>query len=59
MFARFVKVSFFKGTSLQPIPPGGTGKDARWIDVHEDDFDEVQLAAWIQQAAGMPGWGKS
>ncbi len=54
-----MKVSFFKGTSLQPIPPGGTGKDARWIDVHEDDFDEVQLAAWIQQAAGMPGWGKS
>jgi len=59
VFARFVKVSFFKGTDLQPIPPGGTGKEARWVDVHEDDFDEAQLADWIRQAAAMPGWGKS
>ena len=58
-FTRFVKVTFFKGTSLRPAPPGGTGKDARWIDIHEDDLDEAQMAKWIRQAAALPGWGKS
>ena len=59
VFTRFVKVSFFRGTSLRPVPPGGTGKDARWIDIHEDDLDEAQMAAWIRQAAALPGWGKT
>src|SRR3954463_3307303 len=58
VFARYVKVTFFRGTSLRPVPPGGTSKDARWIDVHEDDFDEAQMAAWVEQAAALPGWGK-
>jgi len=56
-FTRYIKVGFFRGTSLRPVPPGGTGKDARWIDVHEDDLDEAQLAKWIRQAAALPGWG--
>jgi hypothetical protein len=56
VFTRYVKVTFFQGTSLRPAPPGGTGKDARWIDIHEDDLDEAQLAAWIAQAASIPGW---
>ena len=55
-FTRYVKVTFFRGTSLRPVPPGGTGKDARWIDVHEDDLDEAQMAAWVKQAAALPGW---
>jgi hypothetical protein len=55
-FTRYVKVTFFRGTSLRPVPPGGTGKEARWIDVHEDDLDEAQLAAWVRQAAALPGW---
>jgi len=59
VFTGYVKVTFFNGTSLRPVPPGGTSKDARWIDIHEDDFDEKQLAAWIKQAAALPGWGKS
>ena len=58
-FKNFVKVTFFKGTSLVPAPRGGSGKDARWIDVHEHDLDEAQLAAWIRQAATLPGWGTS
>ena len=58
-FTRYVKVTFFKGTSLEPVPPGGTAKDARWIDVSENDLDAAQLAAWIEQAAAIPGWGKS
>jgi hypothetical protein len=54
-----VKVTFFRGTSLRPVPGGGKSKDARWIDIHEDDFDEPQLAGWIKQAAAIPGWDGS
>lgn len=56
VFTRYVKVTFFRGTSLRPVPPGGTGKDARWIDIHEDDLDEAQIADWIKQAAALAGW---
>jgi hypothetical protein len=59
VFTHYVKLTFFKGISLQPVPPGGTGKEARWIDIHEHDLDEAQLAEWIRQAAAIPGWGKS
>src|SRR5262245_16683186 len=44
------------GVHRRPIPPGGTGKDARWIDIHEDDLDEAQMATWVKQAAALPGW---
>jgi hypothetical protein len=59
-FTKYVKVTFFDGASLRPVPPG-TGKDkkARWVDIHEDDLDEAQLAAWAKQASKMPGWGKA
>jgi hypothetical protein len=56
VFTHYVKVTFFRGTSLRPVPPGGTGKDARWIDIHEDDLDEAQVATWVKQAAALPGW---
>jgi hypothetical protein len=56
VFTHYVKVTFFRGTSLRPVPPGGTGKDARWIDIHEDDLDDVQMATWVKQAAALPGW---
>ena len=56
VFTHYVKVTFFMGTSLKPVPPGGNGRDARWIDVHEDDLDEAQMTAWIRQAAATPGW---
>ena len=55
-FTNYVKVGFFRGTSLRPVPPGGTGKDARWIDIHEDDLDDAQFRSWIRQAAALPGW---
>jgi hypothetical protein len=51
VFTHYVKVTFFRGTSLRPVPPGGTGKDARWIDIHEDDLDEAKMATWVKQAA--------
>ncbi len=59
VFTRYVKVTFFRGTSLRPVPPGGTpkSKDVRWIDIHEDDeLDEAQMATWVKQAAALPGW---
>jgi hypothetical protein len=56
VFTRCVRVTFFRGTALRPVPPGGTGRDARWIDIHEDDLDEAQMAAWVMQAAALPGW---
>lgn len=58
VFTRYVKVTFFDGASLKPVPPGGTpkSKEARWIDVHEGEFDEKQMADWVRQAAGSPGW---
>jgi hypothetical protein len=58
VFTKYVKVTFFNGTSLKPMPPGGTPKsgDTRWIDIHEGELDEAQLTRWVEQAAGLPGW---
>jgi hypothetical protein len=55
-FTKFVKVTFFQGTSLRPAPTGGNTKDARWINVGEGELDEKQLATWVKQAAKLPGW---
>jgi hypothetical protein len=56
---KYIKVTFFRGTSLRPVPPGGTpkSKESRWIDIHEDDvLDETQMGNWVKQAAALPGW---
>jgi hypothetical protein len=57
-FTHYVKVAFFRGTSLRPVPPGASkGKDTRYIDIHEgDELDEAQMATWVKQAAALPGW---
>jgi hypothetical protein len=55
-FTNYVKVTFFMGISLQPPPPGGKGKEARWINIAKEDLDEEQLADWVKQAAALPGW---
>jgi len=54
----YVKVAFFRGTSLRPVPPGASkGKHTRYIDIHEgDQLDEAQMATWVKQAAASPGW---
>jgi hypothetical protein len=51
-------VAFFRGASLQPLPPGKSKqKEVRYLDVHEDEpIDEAQVASWIRQAATVPGW---
>jgi len=55
---KYVKVAFFRGASLRPVPPGESKqKDVRYLDIHEDDLvDEAQLATWVKQAAALPGW---
>jgi len=57
-FTKYVKVAFFRGTSLSPVPPGESkDKYTRYLDIHEDDpLDEAQMATWIRQAAALPGW---
>jgi hypothetical protein len=57
-FTNYVKVAFFRGASLRPLPPGESKqKDVRYFDIHEhDQLDQSQLAAWIRQAAALPGW---
>jgi hypothetical protein len=58
VFTRYIKVTFFRGTSLRPVPPGESrSMETRSLDIHEDDrLDEKQLASWIEQAASIPGW---
>jgi hypothetical protein len=56
-FTKYVKVTFFRGTSLRPLPSGESKhKEVRYLDIYEDaDLDEVQLAAWVKQASELPG----
>jgi hypothetical protein len=58
-FTKYVKVTFFRGASLQPLPPGESKQqDVRYLDLHENGrFDETQLADWVKQASRLPGWG--
>jgi hypothetical protein len=57
-FTKYVRVAFFRGTSLRPVPPGDSKqKEVRYLDIHESDqLDEAQLAAWVKQASQL--WGE-
>lgn len=52
-----VKVTFFNGMALQPLPPGESkNKDTRYLDIREEDkLDEKLLASWVRQASELPG----
>ena len=56
-FTKYVKVAFFRGASLRPVPPGSSKqKEVRYLDIHEgDERDEAQLASWVKQASRLPG----
>ena len=56
-FTNYVKVAFFRGTSLRPVPPGKSkSEDVRYLDIRADDqLDEAQFAAWVKQASQLPG----
>jgi len=57
-FTAYVKVAFFRGASLRPLPPAESkDKDVRYLDIHADQqLDEAQLADWVKQASRLPGW---
>ena len=57
-FTKYIKVAFFRGASLRPVPPGKSKqKEVRYLDIHEGDrLDEAQFAKWVKQAAALPGW---
>ncbi|MDO9382138.1 MAG: DUF1801 domain-containing protein [Hyphomicrobiaceae bacterium] len=56
-FTKYVKVAFFRGALLRPVPPGPSKtQDTRYLNIHENDaFDEAQVAAWLKQASKLPG----
>ena len=57
-FTKYVKVTFFRGAALRPMPPGESKhQDVRYLDIREDDdIDEMLVSSWIRQAAKVPGW---
>jgi hypothetical protein len=55
-FTHYVKVTFFRGTSLRPVPPGSSKhKEVRYLDIREGALDEAQFTAWVKQASKLPG----
>jgi hypothetical protein len=56
-FTKYVKVTFFRGTSLRPVPPGESKtKETRYLDIREDEpLDEARVADWVKQASRLPG----
>ena len=57
-FTRYIKVTFIKGKSLEPLPPvDSKDPDARYFHIFEDgEFDEELMEGWVRQAAAIPGW---
>ena len=57
VFTKYIKVAFFRGAQLRPVPPGPSKqKDVRYLDIHEDaELDEAQFTAWVKQASQLPG----
>jgi hypothetical protein len=57
-FTRYLKLTFFRGASLRPVPPEPSkDRNTRYFHIHEgDELDQTQLATWIKQAAALPGW---
>ncbi|MDI6901720.1 MAG: DUF1801 domain-containing protein [Anaerosomatales bacterium] len=60
-FTKYVKVAFYNGGSLDPLPPGESKhEDVRYLDIYEDGgFDEAQFESWVRQASTLPGWDGS
>jgi len=55
-FTKYVKVTFFRGTSLRPVPSGESKhKEVRYLDIQEGELDEAQFVAWVSQASQLPG----
>jgi hypothetical protein len=53
---KYVKVAFFQGASLDPVPPGQSKQEhVRYLDIYEDaPLDEAQFLDWVRQASKLP-----
>ena len=60
-FTDYVKVAFFDGASLRPLPPlAAKDENVRYLKIYDDgEFDEAQFTAWVEQACQLPGWSGS
>ena len=57
VFTHYVKVTFFRGAALLPVPPGASKQpDVRYVDIREGELNETQMTVWVKQAAVLPGW---
>lgn len=56
-FDRYLKVAFFRGAALDPVPPvASKHPEVRYFHIHENEpLDEAQLADWLKQASQLPG----
>ncbi|HEV2572105.1 MAG TPA: DUF1801 domain-containing protein [Beijerinckiaceae bacterium] len=56
-YAKYVKVAFFRGALLTPVPPGPSKtQETRYLHVHgNEELDEAQFIAWVKQASQLPG----
>ena len=55
-FTKYLKVTFFRGASLRPVPAGASKhKDVRYLDIFEGQLDEAQFITWVKQASELPG----
>lgn len=55
-FTKYIKVTFFRGSSLDPMPKGKSKyEEVRYLDIYEGEFDEAQFADWVKQASRLPG----
>ena len=56
VFEKYIKVAFFMGAQLDPVPPGKSKqKNVRYLDIYEGEVDEAQFADWVKQASKLPG----
>ena len=56
LYTNYVKVAFFRGAALRPLPPGESRqKHTRYYDVREGELDETQFSKWVRQASKLPG----
>lgn len=55
-FTKYIKVTFFRGTSLAPAPTGASKHpEVRYLDIYENKLDEDQFTDWVRQASRLPG----
>ena len=55
-YTKYIQVTFFRGTSLNPVPPGKSKhKEVRYLNIYEGQLDEAQFVDWVKQASQLPG----